>query len=77
MFLKKRNLIVADLFHRMGKVERIGSGIRKMRSLMKNAGLKVPVFKSEKFFRVTFYRDLKFSLKTSDKTTQGTIQETV
>jgi len=39
---KRRNPIIADLFNRMGKVERIGSVIKKMRSLMREAGLKDP-----------------------------------
>ena len=76
----RRNPIIADLFHRMGKVERIGSGIGKMRELMKNADLREPVFESENFFRAAFYRDPKFSLKTleetGEKTTQKTIQKT-
>ena len=59
----RRNSIIADLFHRMGKVERIGSGIGKMKSLIESSGLKPPDFELENFFRVTFYRDLKFSLK--------------
>ncbi|MBU1862144.1 MAG: HTH domain-containing protein, partial [Candidatus Omnitrophica bacterium] len=52
-----------DLFHRMGKVERIGSGIKKMLDLMNEAGLKEPVFETENFFRVIFYRDPRYSLK--------------
>ncbi|MFH0800433.1 MAG: ATP-binding protein [Pseudomonadota bacterium] len=36
----------------MDKMERIGSGIGRMRSLMKKSGLKEPVFKSDTFFRV-------------------------
>lgn len=59
----RRNLILADLFHRMGKVERMGSGIRRMKSLMKQAGLKPPVFEADTFFRATFYRDPEYSLK--------------
>ena len=59
----RRNLIIADLFHRMGKVERIGSGISKMRDLMREADLKEPIFESENFFRATFYRNPRYSLK--------------
>ncbi len=59
----RRNLILADLFHRMGKVERMGSGIRRMASLMKQAGLKPPVFEADTFFRAIFYRDPEYSLK--------------
>ena len=60
----RRNPIIADLFHRMGKVERIGTGIERMRALMRDAGLKEPVFEMDAFFRVIFYRDPGYSLKT-------------
>ncbi len=59
----RRNPIIADLFHRMGKVERMGSGIDRMRDLMREAELKEPVFEMDKFFRVIFYRDPRYSLK--------------
>lgn len=73
----RRNLIIADLFHRMGKVERMGSGIGKMREFMKDAGLKAPVFESENFFRAIFFRDLQYSLKqeTDEKMGQKTAQK--
>jgi ATP-dependent DNA helicase RecG len=35
-----------SLDDRMGKVERMGSGIRRMKSLMKQVGLKSPVFEN-------------------------------
>jgi ATP-dependent DNA helicase RecG len=63
----RRNLIVADLFHRMDKMERVGSGIGRMRTLMKEANLKEPLFESDTFFRVVFYRNPKYALKTVDK----------
>jgi len=59
----RRNPVVADLFHRMGKVERMGSGIDRMRDLMRTAKLKEPIFEMDSFFRVTFYRDPRYSLK--------------
>ncbi len=59
----RRNPIIADLFHRMGKVERMRTGIERMRELMRDAGLKEPVFEMDAFFRVIFYRDPKYSLK--------------
>lgn len=59
----RRNPIIADLFHRMGKVERMGSGIDRMRNLMRDAGLREPMFEMDDFFRVTFYRDPRYSLK--------------
>ena len=59
----RRNLIIADLFHRMQKVERVGSGIGRMRNLMQQANLKDPVFEFSSFFRVIFYRDPEYALK--------------
>ncbi len=50
----RRNLIIADMFHRMGKVERMGTGIKKMKSLMQEAKLKEPVFTSDSFFHAIF-----------------------
>lgn len=79
----RRNPIIADLFHRMGKVERMGSGIERMRELMREAGLKEPVFEMDAFFRVTFYRDPRYSLKAEkfhkgiEKTTQKTTQKII
>jgi ATP-dependent DNA helicase RecG len=63
----RRNPIIADLFHRMGKVERMGSGIDRMRNLMRESGLKTPVFETDNFFRVIFYRDPRYSLKGGQK----------
>ncbi|MDP2682683.1 MAG: ATP-binding protein [Deltaproteobacteria bacterium] len=75
----RRNPIIADMFHRMGKVERMGSGIERMRDLMREAGLKEPVFEMDAFFRVAFYRDPRYSLKadreTGEKTTQKKLGE--
>ena len=66
--------IIADLFHRMGKVERMGSGIKRMRELMRDAELKEPVFEMDAFFRVTFYRDPRYSLKADKETGEKTIE---
>jgi len=63
----RRNPIIADLFHRMGKVERIGMGIKRMRDLCRKAGLKEPVFEIDPFFKVIFYRDPEYSLKGGQK----------
>src|SRR3989304_5254635 len=69
----RRNPIIADLFHRMGKVERMGSGIERMRELMRDAGLKEPVFEMDAFFRVTFYRDPRYSLKADKEPAEKTM----
>ena len=68
----RRNLILADLFHRMGKVERIGSGIRRMRDMMRAANLKPPKFEVTTFFKAIFYRNPEYSLKATQKTREKT-----
>jgi len=67
----RRNLIIADLFHRMDKMEKVGSGIRRMRNLVKAAGLKELVFESDTFLRVIFYRDPDYSLKSRGQNVVG------
>ena len=52
----RRNELLADLFHRMDKSERIGSGIPRIASLLKAAKLKPAKFESNTFFTVTFKR---------------------
>jgi len=59
----RRNLILADLFHRMGKVERIGSGIGRMKDMMRAANLEPPQFDATTFFKAIFYRNPEYSLK--------------
>jgi ATP-dependent DNA helicase RecG len=72
----RRNLFIADLFHRMRKVERVGSGIGRMREFMKQAGLKEPVFESDTFFRAIFYRNPEYALKRIPEVTRKSIQKT-
>jgi ATP-dependent DNA helicase RecG len=51
-----RNRLIADLFYRMGYVERLGSGIHRMRQAMAQAELPPPGFQpTHDAFRVTFY----------------------
>jgi len=66
----RRNELIADLFHRMDKSERMGSGIERMRRTLKFAGVKLPRFKSDLFFTIIFerpeeYRTVKENLKGS------------
>ncbi len=75
----RRNPVIADLFHRMGKVERMGTGIRRMKDLMRAAGLEAPEFTSDSFFHAIFHRSPEFSLKevvapAAQKTTQKIIE---
>jgi ATP-dependent DNA helicase RecG len=59
----RRNELIADLFFRLHKVERIGMGIQKMKEAMVAAGLREPTFASDAFFRATFQRSPEFALK--------------
>ena len=55
----RRNEIIADLFYRMDKVERAGTGIQRMRDSMKAAGLPLPEIKYDTFFTITLRRPPK------------------
>ncbi|MDD5656833.1 MAG: helix-turn-helix domain-containing protein [Elusimicrobia bacterium] len=59
----RRNELIADLFFRLDKVERLGQGIRRMREAMAAAGLKAPEFETDGYFRTVFHRSPEFSLK--------------
>jgi len=48
----RRNELIADLFFRMDKVEKAGTGIQRMRDKMKEAGLPPPKFTMDSFFIV-------------------------
>ena len=51
-----RNKMIADLFHRMGDVEKAGSGINRMRDAMIRSGLSDPRFEFTSFFTIIFER---------------------
>ncbi|MCL2646851.1 MAG: hypothetical protein FWD61_07570 [Phycisphaerales bacterium] len=59
----RRNELIADLFARLDKVERVGMGISKMRKAMLAAGLREPTFEPGEFFRAIFHRSPEFALK--------------
>ncbi len=52
----RRNPLVADLMARAGYIERMGTGIKKMRALVKAEGLPPIKFEFDNFTTVTFYR---------------------
>jgi len=54
-----RNPLLFSLFTRMHLVERIASGIPRMREAMKEANLPEPIFHTDGMFTVTFYRPQK------------------
>ena len=53
-----RNPLLFSLFKSVNLVEKVGSGIERMRHVMKQAGLPAPVFEFTNFFTVTFIRPI-------------------
>lgn len=58
----RRNETIADIFSRIDKAERIGSGIKRIMELMQQAKLAQPIIESDIFFSITFKRDPKFKV---------------
>lgn len=58
----RRNETIADMFSRIDKAERIGSGIRRIMELMADAKLEKPIIDSNAFFSITFERDPRFKV---------------
>ena len=56
----RRNPIIVDLIHRLNLVEKAGSGIKRIKKVMKQFELKVE-FNISSFFRVIFYRPVSKS----------------
>ncbi len=50
----RRNPIIADLYHRIGYIEKAGTGIGRMREGARELGYPEPVFDTDGFFTVTF-----------------------
>jgi len=71
----RRNELIADLFFRLHKVERIGMGIQKMKKSMVAAGLREPTFASDAFFRATFQRSPEFALKEGGESLMNSFEE--
>ena len=49
----RRNPLIADLFHRIGFVQNLGTGIQRMRNEMRTQGCAEPAFDANGFFVVT------------------------
>lgn len=62
-----RNPLIFGLFARMHLVEQVGSGVARMKQLMTDAGLPLPVFKTAGIFTVILQRPEKSSVKGSVK----------
>ena len=55
-----RNPLIFGLMQRIALVEKVGSGIKRMRDAMRDANLIAPKFEMGGFFTVTFYRPMAF-----------------
>ncbi|NAT10703.1 hypothetical protein C4E22_04025 [ANME-1 cluster archaeon AG-394-G06] len=62
-----RNPILVDLIHRLGLVEKAGSGIKRMQKLAKEDNVTV-VFKTGMFFEVIFHRKIENRAENRSKT---------
>lgn len=64
-----RNPLVFGLFERMHLVEKVGSGITRMKELMVGNGLQAPEYRMEGMFTIILKRPLAFAPKTIDSVT--------
>ncbi|MFO0792940.1 MAG: ATP-binding protein, partial [Candidatus Brocadiaceae bacterium] len=55
----RRNERIADIFFRMDKVERAGTGIRRMKEAMAATGLPSPLISQTGFYTITFKRPVE------------------
>ena len=62
-----RNPNIANLLHRIGYIEKMGTGISKMRKLIAEAELPPIKFEFGTFFTITFIRPQKTTQKTTQK----------
>lgn len=56
-----RNPLIFSLFQRIRLVEKIGTGIPRIKAAMKSAGLFEPEFKIDGFFTISLYRPISIS----------------
>ena len=72
---KPRNKVIAEVFSRMGIIEKWGTGLQRIVDLAKQEGLKEPVFENnDSFFCVILYRGKEEAAQTTDQTIQTTDQ---
>lgn len=72
---KPRNKVIAEVFSRMGIIEKWGTGLQRIVDLAKQEGLKEPVFENnDSFFRVILYRGKEEATRKTDQTVQTTDQ---
>ncbi len=71
----RRNELIADIFARMHRVERMGSGFKRIRENMDAAHLPFPTIESDQFFFITFNRSEFKRRSGSEKSTQQGAQQ--
>ena len=57
----RRNELIADIFSRIGRAERMASGLPRIMRLMSEAELPKPIIESNSFFEIIFERDKRYS----------------
>lgn len=78
-----RNPNIASMLHRAGYIEKMGTGVTKMRKLVREADLLPPLFESGYFFTATFRRrkrekrGIVSTTDPMDRAIRETIDETV
>lgn len=63
----RRNKLLADLFHRIGEVEKVGSGILRMKQSLREAEVPPMRFEFGSFYTAIFDRITEDAEKTSEK----------
>lgn len=66
-----RNPLIFGLFVRIDMVEQVGSGVGRMKDVLKEAKLPAPEFKMDGMFTVVFHRMI------TEKTVEKTVKKTV
>jgi ATP-dependent DNA helicase RecG len=67
-----RNPVISSLFHRAGYIEKMGTGINRIKNALKEAGNPEPIFEFDSFFTTIFQRNMEAGNKSSDKNSQET-----
>jgi ATP-dependent DNA helicase RecG len=73
-----RNPLIASLLHRINFIEKVGTGISRIRDAVRKNGKSTVEFSYNEFFTVTYYRSRKAPdarLKASEKTSQKSSQK--
>jgi len=50
----RRNQLIADMLHRIGLIEKAGTGVKRMRDEARQGGYPEPTFEDSSFFTATF-----------------------